>query len=207
MKTIKDFKKFINQINLDENTEIFIQDERKFSISQISIIKFFKIANRAKYEELFCNITYENGYLWIPSDNNSEEEIREFVDPLDILDVKIKIQLNHDQECISIENQSYIDEYDLEDEEPKKSNLSEKEYKTHVLSYLKNMGVGESKRGFAPWDLIKILGGTELEMRTALSNLLKLNLVYRTGTTRFTKFVAIEYKDLAQCAFDELAKK
>jgi hypothetical protein len=205
MKTIKDFKEFFNKVNLDENTEVFvITDDGKIQISDIQIEKFIKIAKGENYEEYFDDVYREGSYLWVSTDDYDENYINETVDRLDILEVKIKIALNPSSEEIEFDTRKKSTPPEWE--KIKENNQSPEEYENIVLSFLKKYGVGESKRGFSPWTLLEQIGGTEVKMRTALGNLEKKNLIYRTGVTKGTMFVYIDYKDIANCTFNEMQR-
>lgn len=205
MKTIKDFKEFFSKVNLDENTEVFvITDDGKVQISDIQIEKFIKIANGKNYGEYFDDVQWEGSCLWVSTDDYDEDYITETVNRLDILEVKIKIALNPSSEEVEFDTRKKPTPPEWE--KIKENNISPEAYENSVLSFLKKYGVGESRRGFSPWTLLEQIGGTELKMRTALGNLEKKNLIYRTGVTKGTMFVHIDFKDIADCTFNELQR-
>ena len=105
MKTIKDFKEFFSQVNLHDDTEIFVftDDDGRVQISDIQIEKFIKIANGKNYEEYFDDLHWEGSCLWVSTDDYDEDYINETVNRLDILEIKIKIALNPSREEVEFD--------------------------------------------------------------------------------------------------------
>lgn len=201
MKTINDLKKdLLNMAHIPDDTQIVFEnpDGDYFTLSNFKIVKFYKIVDR-HYE--FDGIS-DGPYKWISDDDYGLDEIQE-IDPFDILDTKTVLVLENDK-YLSFEQEK--PKISFKWEKPKDNNLSQQEYEDCILSFLRVYGVGESKRGFSPLEMLKEMGGTEVKLRAVLFKLKNDGKIYSTGTTKSLKYVAMEFKEQADYAFDEINK-
>lgn len=75
-----------------------------------------------------------------------------------------------------------------------------------ILTFLKEISLGESGRGLSPWEIKELFYETEINVREALRNLESQNLVGYTGTTKGKKYVAVKFLDQAKQNFEGKSK-